>query len=93
MIEVTYYYSACVGIKTQDISVLCDPWFTDGIYDGSWYQYPKLKDPVSKIGSYDLVYVSHIHPDHYDSNFLKEYLAAYPMARVVIAPFGKNYLS
>jgi len=47
MIKVTYYYSACVAITTPDVSILCDPWFTDGIYDGAWYQYPKIKNPMT----------------------------------------------
>jgi len=86
MIKVTYYYSACVAITTPDVSILCDPWFTDGIYDGSWYQYPKIQNPIELIGKHDIIYVSHIHPDHYDPKFLKEYLKVYPDAEVMIAP-------
>ena len=85
MIKVTYYYSACVAITTPDVSILCDPWFTDGIYDGSWYQYPKVKDPIELIGKHDLIYISHIHPDHYDPVFLKKYLERYPDAKIIIA--------
>jgi len=85
MIKVTYYYSACVAITTPDVSILCDPWFTDGIYDGSWYQYPKVKNPIELIGKHDLIYVSHIHPDHYDPKFIKEYLKVYPDTIVLIA--------
>ncbi|PZC46142.1 MAG: UDP-MurNAc hydroxylase [Chloroflexi bacterium] len=93
MIEVTYYYSACVGIRTPEASVLCDPWFTDGVFDGSWYQYPKLADPLGVIGSYDYVYISHIHPDHYDPIFLRMYLASHPSARIIIGDFPLNFLS
>jgi UDP-MurNAc hydroxylase len=78
---------------TSEVSVLCDPWFTDGAYDGAWFQYPKLAKPLEVIGKCDLVYISHIHPDHYDRVFLKRYLSVYPDARVVIADFKKNYLS
>lgn len=85
MIKVTYYYSACVGITTPDVSILCDPWFTDGIYDGSWYQYPKVKDPIALVGKHDIIYVSHIHPDHYDPRFIKEYLTVYPDTMILIA--------
>jgi len=85
MIKVTYYYSACVAITTPDVSILCDPWFTDGIYDGAWYQYPKVKDPIELIGKHDLIYISHIHPDHYDPVFLKKYLKVYPDVRIFIA--------
>lgn len=85
MIKVTYYYSACVAITTPDVSILCDPWFTDGIYDGAWYQYPKIKNPIELIGKHDIIYVSHIHPDHYDPVFLKEYLKVYPETEIIIA--------
>jgi len=90
MIKVTYYYSACVAITTPDVSILCDPWFTDGIYDGSWYQYPKVKDPLELIGRHDLIYISHIHPDHYDPVFLKKYLEKHPDTGVII---GEDILS
>lgn len=93
MIEVTYYYSACVGIRTPEASVLCDPWFTDGAFDGSWYQFPKLSDPLGVIGPYDYVYISHIHPDHYDPVFLRTYLAAHPSTRIIIGDFSLNFLS
>ena len=46
-IYVKYIYSSCIITKTPDISILHDPWFTEGIYDGSWYQFPKIKNPIS----------------------------------------------
>ena len=90
--QVTYYYSACVGIKTDDTSILCDPWFTQGIYDGSWYQYPELNDPVEVIGRYEHIYISHIHPDHYDPIFLKNYLKMFPKTEILIGNWKNNYL-
>lgn len=91
-LKLTYYYSACVGISSKDTSILCDPWFTDGIYDGSWYQYPKIDNPVKLIGKYHFIYISHIHGDHYDPDFLREYLKAYPNTKILIADFQFNYL-
>ena len=35
-ISVKYIYSACVVTRTPNVRVLHDPWFTDGVYDGSW---------------------------------------------------------
>ena len=66
-IKVKYIYSACIITETPDIKILHDPWFTDGIYDGSWFQFPKVADPINSIGNVDLIYISHIHPDHYYS--------------------------
>ncbi|MDF2529241.1 MAG: hypothetical protein K0Q57_121 [Gammaproteobacteria bacterium] len=91
--KVRYIYSACVVIESPDVSILCDPWFTDGIYDGSWYQYPKLANPIEVIGKVNLIYISHIHPDHYDPDFIKAYLTKYPDTKVIIANFKHNFLS
>lgn len=91
-IKVTYIYSACVVIETPDIRILCDPWFTDGIYDGSWYLYPPVKDPIKLIGEVDVIWISHIHPDHYDPVFLRKYLGVYPGTRILISDFKQNFL-
>jgi UDP-MurNAc hydroxylase len=92
-IKVRYIYSACIVLETEDVKVLCDPWISEGAYDGSWYHYPKLKNPIDAIGFVELIYISHIHPDHYDPKFLKIYLAKYPKTKIIIAPFQKNFLS
>ncbi|MEJ0037608.1 MAG: MBL fold metallo-hydrolase [Gammaproteobacteria bacterium] len=89
---VRYIYSACVVIETPDVRILCDPWFTQGIYDGSWFQYPRIADPVEVIGPVDIVFISHIHPDHYDPKFLHAYLARYPGTRVIISSKGSPHL-
>ena len=56
-ITVRYIYSACVVTSTPDVVILHDPGFTDGIYDGSWFQYPKVEKPLDSIGDVDLIYV------------------------------------
>ncbi|MBT3185120.1 MAG: MBL fold metallo-hydrolase [Nitrospina sp.] len=92
-VKITYIYSACVLLETQDVKILCDPWFSDGAYDGSWYHYPRMENPVETIGRADLIYISHIHPDHYDPKFLKLYLKKYPETKIIVAPFEKNMLA
>lgn len=46
--------------------VLCDPWIVDGVFEGSWYHYPPLKTTLADLQRVDGIYLSHIHPDHYD---------------------------
>ena len=48
--KLTYLTSASVIIEDQNVKILCDPWFVDGEYYGSWYHYPKFNfiDIVSK---------------------------------------------
>lgn len=93
MIKVRYIYSACIVTETPDLKILHDPWFTEGVYDGSWYQFPKIDNPLQSIGDVDAVYVSHIHPDHYDANFLKSYFDKFGPKQVLIANHKKNHLA
>jgi UDP-MurNAc hydroxylase len=92
-IHIKYIYSACIVTNTPDVKIVHDPWFTEGVYDGSWYQFPKVKDPLSSIGDVDLIYVSHIHPDHYDGDFIKAYFKKYGVKKVIIANLSPNHMA
>jgi UDP-MurNAc hydroxylase len=91
-IRVNMVYSACITIETPDCKILCDPWFTDGIFDGAWYLYSSNKDPFSAIGDCDYIYISHIHSDHYDPIFLRKYFEKFGEKLLVIGDFESNYL-
>lgn len=58
--------SATVIIETDEVSILCDPWLTDGIYYGSWCNYPPIELEKCDFSEIDYVYISHVHPDHFD---------------------------
>ena len=91
-IRVNMIYSACVTIETPDCKILCDPWFTDGIFDGAWYLYTKDRDPFSAIGDCNYIYISHIHADHYDPIFLRKYFEIFGEKILIIGDFESNYL-
>ena len=96
-LKITYYYSACIKIsacgRNNNTSILCDPWFEEPIYHGSWYQYPPYHyDPIEEIGDVDFIFISHIHPDHYDPVFLKRYFDHYGVKPILIQKRPKNYL-
>ena len=74
MFTVQMVYSACCVIRTDDLTILCDPWFTQGIHGGTWFHNPVLKEPMEVIGECDYIYISHIHEDHYDQEFLIDYI-------------------
>ena len=81
--------NAC-GIFTgsKSTKILCDPWIVDGVFEGSWYHYPPLKTKISDIQDVDAIYISHIHPDHYDDryfNFRKD-------TPIIILNEGPNFL-
>jgi len=90
--KVRFIYSACIEIHTNDVSILTDPWFTEGAYDGSWYHFPAVDDPLEIISEPDVIYISHIHPDHYDPVFLKKLFEKWGEKPVLIPDFESNYL-
>jgi len=78
------------GIFTgsKGTKILCDPWIVDGIFEGSWFHYPPLKTKISDLQNIDGIYVSHIHPDHYDErNF--DFPKNIPL---IILNEGQNFL-
>ncbi len=91
--KVRYIYSACIEVSNDDLTLLTDPWFTEGIYDGSWYHFPRIQDPLDILEEPDVIYISHIHPDHYDSTFLKQLFARYGEKPVIIPDFENNFLA
>ncbi len=96
MFKVFYKYSACIKICTNDLRILCDPWFGGNAYDGTWTQYPYTKDVANFVGRFDMIYISHIHPDHYCPETLRVLFKSYGEKKIIIADWGEgktNYLS
>ena len=90
--KVKYIYSACLEIECGEFRILTDPWFTDGAYDGSWFQYPKI-DPFKHIQKKpDIIYISHIHPDHYDPTFLHQIQNRFGPIEIIIPDLKINSL-
>jgi len=58
--------SATVLIEVNNKKILCDPWLTDGIYYGSWCNFPPISIDQDDLDNIDYIYISHIHPDHFD---------------------------
>ena len=50
-------------------TILTDPWINDGVFEGSWCHFHKLDTKITDLQSVDAIYLSHIHPDHYDPRF------------------------
>ncbi len=90
MFKVFYKYSACIKICTDDLTILCDPWFGGNAYDGTWGQYPEINDLENLVGDFDMVYISHIHPDHYCFESLKRLFNKFGEKKIIIGDWGKN---
>jgi UDP-MurNAc hydroxylase len=62
-------------VQTRAGGVLCDPWFNPAYY-GSWFPFPDNAglDP-SVLGQADYLYVSHLHRDHFDPQWLRRHMS------------------
>ncbi|MDQ1392550.1 MAG: UDP-MurNAc hydroxylase, partial [Acidimicrobiaceae bacterium] len=68
--KVTFIGHAGLYIETAGGSILCDPWFNPA-YFASWFPFPTNEYlDVDAIASPDYLYVSHLHHDHFDPEFL-----------------------
>lgn len=71
--QVTYLSSAAILVETDDATLLCDPWLEDGAFYGSWGHYPPLEANPDEFDDVDGIYISHIHPDHFDPATLRQF--------------------
>lgn len=92
MFKVTLISAACLIIETENTRILTDPWFTDGIYEGAWYKFPLVENPLEIIGNVDAIYISHLHPDHFDPDFLNSYFKKYGLKPLYIPEYDNNIL-
>lgn len=62
--------NACGVFESNDGKrLLMDPWLVDGVFEGSWCHFPPLTTTLEDLQSVDAIYLSHIHPDHFDERF------------------------
>lgn len=87
--KITKLGSATVFIETENVKILCDPWLTDGIYYGSWFNYPPIDIDQYEFSDVDFIYISHIHPDHFDSKTMAYLDKSIP---VLIHKYHKKFL-
>lgn len=70
--KITFLGQAGLFIETKYGSILCDPWFHPA-YFASWFPFPSNEQiDRQKISNPTYLYVSHLHHDHYDPQFLRE---------------------
>jgi UDP-MurNAc hydroxylase len=68
---------AGILIECEAASILCDPWF-EPAFLGSWFVFPRNdqldEDLLRRIEQSDYLYISHLHGDHHDAEWLKHHL-------------------
>ncbi len=88
--RITFLGHAGCFVETRGGSVLCDPWFTPA-YFGSWFPFPRNDDlEPAVVGSPDYLYISHLHRDHFDPEWLERNV--HKKARVLLPEFGIDLL-
>jgi UDP-MurNAc hydroxylase len=74
-VRITFLGHAGLYIETHAGSVLCDPWFNPA-YFASWFPFPSNEDlDRSAIGHPDYLFISHLHHDHFDPEFLRAHVS------------------
>ena len=85
--DVTFLGHAGMLIEAGGASILCDPWFNPA-YFASWFPFPANDGiDLEPLRRPDFLFVSHLHRDHFDPDFLRRHvskdatvlLPAYPL--------------
>ena len=72
--KITFLGHAGLFLETPMGSVLCDPWFTPA-YFASWFPFPSNEQvEKARFGRPTYLFVSHLHADHFDIAFLRDYV-------------------
>ncbi len=69
--KVTKYIHSCLLVETADRTALFDP----GVYSA-----PAID--LSRLERLDDIFVTHAHPDHLDTAFVKQLIAKFPTVRI-----------
>ena len=86
--NITYLQNAGIIIENAGERILCDPWLIDGCYYGAWHHYPKFEFNPKEFENINYIYLSHIHPDHFDVKTLSQLKKDIP---VLIHKFPQKY--
>jgi len=95
-VKIEWYTNACVRISSESgKSILCDPWISEGAFLGSWFHWPPIDTSLEMAllsSPCDGIYISHLHPDHYDPKFIAKFSKLRPEVPIYIAKFSHPWL-
>lgn len=75
---------------SKGTKILFDPWIENGVFEGSWFHFPPLKTRFKDINKVDAIYISHLHPDHFDIRTFRKFNKKTP---ILILDRKLNFLS
>jgi UDP-MurNAc hydroxylase len=87
--QLTFYDNAMATLAHGGFQLLMDPWLTEGAFEGSWFHYPPMKTRPEDLLGVDALFVSHLHPDHFDERVLARFRKDIPL---VVLDHGHNFL-
>ena len=76
--RIDYLNHASVIIKSGELSLLCDPWFSGTAFGGGWGLQYENPEALDKARSCTHLWISHFHPDHLHIPTLKQLAAVSP---------------
>jgi UDP-MurNAc hydroxylase len=95
-VKFEWYTNACVRISADSgNNVLCDPWTNEGAFLGSWFHWPPIDSSLETAllaAPCNGIYISHLHPDHYDPKFIAKFSKQRPDVPIYIAKFSHPWL-
>ncbi|MCL6548218.1 MAG: Rieske 2Fe-2S domain-containing protein [Alicyclobacillus sp.] len=88
--NITFLGQAGLYIETKYGSILCDPWFNPA-YFASWFPFPSNEHiDLQQIEHPTYLYLSHLHHDHFDPDFLRDHVSK--DATVLLPDFPLDHL-
>ncbi|MGE7672171.1 Rieske 2Fe-2S domain-containing protein [Lysinibacillus sp. NPDC094403] len=69
---------ACIEVKLDDFTLICDPWIEGNAFLGAWIHYP---EPIVKVTDLqpNAIWISHEHSDHFHEPTLKKFDKTIPV--------------
>ncbi len=70
---------ACLLVRTENASIVIDPWLLGSCYWRSWWNFPEPDFDEKELAQVDAVVISHIHWDHWHGPTLKKLFRGKPV--------------
>ena len=84
--EIKVLSHACLLVKTNNFSVIIDPWLVGTCYWRSWSNYPPAEFDVRELADVSAVVITHVHWDHWHGPTLKKFFRD----KLIIVPRQAN---
>jgi len=89
--KITYITQACVLIEACGIRILTDPWLVGPCFAGNLWHFPPPKRKPEDFTGIDVIYFSHAHEDHFQTESIDRLPLETKEALVLIPDFKARY--